>query len=221
MTIDRAYDRWAATYDSDSNRTRDLDAEVTRASMEAGELARLVPHGGATRLTRVIEAGCGTGKNTGVFAAFADELIAMDFSAEMLGVARAKHVQPNIRFIAHDLTHAWPSVAARADLVSFHLVLEHIEDLGAVFAHAAQACTAGGVVAMTELHPVRQYGGGQAHFTDRDGETVHVTAFVHHLSDYVGAAERAGLRLESLREWWHADDAGKPPRLLSLRFRRD
>ena len=30
MSIEHAYTEWSATYDSDVNRTRDLDAEVVR-----------------------------------------------------------------------------------------------------------------------------------------------------------------------------------------------
>lgn len=208
MRIDDAYDEWAQTYDSGVNRTRDLDAEITR---------RLHAD---LRVARAIEAGCGTGKNTEFFASRAEELIALDFSAEMLARARTKHTAAHIRFMTHDLHRPWPGSASSADFVSFNLVLEHIEDLGAVFGHAAAACRPGAVVAMSELHPVRQYRGGQAHFAAADGAQVPVTAYVHHVSEYIGAAERAGLSMESLGEWWHADDAGAPPRLLTLRFRR-
>lgn len=208
MRIDQAYDEWAPTYDSSVNRTRDLDAEITRRLLADVHVAR------------AIEAGCGTGKNTGFFAACAGELIALDFSGEMLSQAREKHAAAHVRFVTHDLSQPWPALATSADLISFNLVLEHIEDLDAVFAHAAAACRPGAVVAMSELHPVRQYRGGQAHFSAANGAQVNVTAYVHHISDYIGAAERAGLHMESLGEWWHADDAGAPPRLLTLRFRR-
>ena len=43
---------FAVTYDADRNRTRDLDAEVTRRAL-AGN-----------RFRSVVEVGCGTGKNT-------------------------------------------------------------------------------------------------------------------------------------------------------------
>jgi len=47
-----------------------------------------------------------------------------------------------------------------------------------------------------------------------------VPAFVHHVSDFLAAAERVGLVVASLREWWHADDVGRPPRLLPIEYVR-
>ena len=44
---------------------------------------------------------------------------------------------------------------------------------------------------------------------------------VHHVSDFIEAAESAGLSLQKLAEWWHAEDDGKPPRLISFIFRKD
>jgi len=46
-----AYDRWAAVYDVDANRTRDLAGTALRAA--ALELSG----------RRVLELGCGTGRN--------------------------------------------------------------------------------------------------------------------------------------------------------------
>ncbi len=208
MAIDRAYDRWAASYDHDVNRTRDLDAEVTRR-LHASR-----------RVAVAVEAGCGTGKNTGFFAERATLLHALDFSPAMLAAARAKHTAAHIRFAEQDLAAPWALPDATADLVSFNLVLEHLADLRSVFREAARVARAGALLAVSELHPARQYRGGQAHFTAADGEEVRVPAFVHHVSEFLDAAEAAGLRLERLEEWWHEADAGAPPRLLTLQFRR-
>lgn len=206
MTIDDAYNRWAPTYDSDTNRTRDLDAEVMQRLFAAREVRRFV------------EAGCGTGKNTDLFASHATEVVALDFSREMLAKARARTRATNVSFVLHDLHAPWPVDAGSADVVSFNLVLEHVRDLAPVLAHAAAACRDGGEVVLTELHPARQYLGGQAHFQTTNGDEIYVPAFLHHLSEYVAAAESSGLRLTRLHEWWHADDDGKPPRLITLGF---
>jgi len=96
-------------------------------------------------------------------------------------------------------------------------VLEHIENLGFIFAQAAQVLQAGGRFFISELHPFRQYQGTVANF-QRGGEITSIPAFVHHISDYVSAASVNGLRLERLNEWWHAEDEGKPPRLVTFVF---
>jgi hypothetical protein len=64
--VSELYDRWSATYDSDLNATRDLDAIVLR---EAG-----LP----VTDRDVCELGCGTGKNTEWLAERASLVLALD-----------------------------------------------------------------------------------------------------------------------------------------------
>jgi malonyl-CoA O-methyltransferase len=206
VTIDEAYDRWSANYDADRNLTRDLDAAVARELL------------GGRRFSHVLEAGCGTGKNTALFAAVADAVLALDFSAGMLERARSKVAAPHVRFAVADLTKPWPATAAAHDLIAFHLVLEHVRELEPVFAQAARCLAKHGTVFVSELHPFRQYLGGKARFTAGDA-THEIDAFVHHVTDFTGAAAANGLQLASLREWWHDEDAGKPPRLVTFEFR--
>lgn len=204
-----AYDRWAHSYDSDRNATRDLDALVVRRA--------LAPAG-----MDVLEVGCGTGKNTQWLAEDARSVTGMDFSPEMLARARTRVTSPHVRFVQHDVRERWPVHDASMDLVIGNLVLEHVQDLEPVFREGARVLRPGGRLFFCELHPYRQLAGGQAHFTDsRSGETVHVIAHVHTVSEYVNGGLAAGLTLESLGEWLEdAAAAGAPPRLLSTLFRR-
>jgi ubiquinone/menaquinone biosynthesis C-methylase UbiE len=208
--VNAAYDRWAASYDADRNATRDLDAAVMRASPL--ELSGL----------DVLELGCGTGKNTVVLAERAKRVVAMDFSAEMLARARTRVSTANVEFVRHDARETWPIPAASVDAVIGNLVLEHVEDLACIYEEAARALRPGGHLFLCELHPFRQLRGGQAHFIDaRTGETVHVRAHVHTVSEYVNAGIAAGLTLVELGE--HLDPGGPadaPPRLLSVLFQR-
>lgn len=202
-----AYDAWAASYDDDVNRTRDLDAATLRTLLADATF------------DCAVEAGCGTGKNTDWLAARCRALLALDLSRGMLAVARRKVAATNVALVQADLVSAWPLPPAAVDLVAFDLVLEHVRDLDPVLAAAAAALRPGGEVLAIELHPFRQYEGKQAHFRAGTAVTM-VPAHRHHVSDFVQAGQRAGLALVDLREWWHADDAGRPPRLLSLRWRR-
>jgi ubiquinone/menaquinone biosynthesis C-methylase UbiE len=205
--VEAAYDDWSTSYDRDPNRTRDLDAEVVR-TVFAGR-----------RFDVVVEAGCGTGKNTASYAAIAGAVHAFDSSAGMLAQAREKVDAAHVSFAPGDVTRRWPFADRIADLVAFDLVLEHVDDLRPAFAEAARVLRAGGELFVCEFHPFRQYAGKHANFR-RGTVVVDVPFFVHHVSDFTGAAAAAGMRLVELREWWHAEDAGKPPRLLSLRFSR-
>ena len=210
--IAAAYNEWAETYDTDQNRTRDL----------AGRILRQVDLNFAGR--KVIEVGCGTGRNTEWLissAAGADDIVALDFSEAMLARARERVRDPRVRFIQHDVRDSWPLADASADLVIAMLILEHVEMLEPFFAEAARALNAGGELFICELHPMRQLMGGQAQFTStQTGERHLVPAFLHNSSDYVNAALASGFELVSLGEWRDSDALPNDlPRLLSLRLR--
>ena len=203
-----AYDRWSRRYDDDHNATRDLDARVVRQSPLHVEDAR------------VLELGCGTGKNSEWLAVHAHSLVALDFSPGMLDVARRRVRSERVRFVEHDITRRWPVDQMSIDLVVGNLVLEHVRDLGPIYAEAARVLRPGGELFICELHPYRQLRGGQAHFEDaQTKETVPVTAYQHSVSEYVNGGLDAGFTLRALGE--HVEDsapAGSPPRLLSVLF---
>lgn len=203
--IETAYTQWAATYDTDRNLTRDLDQQVTRTVL------------GERRYRSILEIGCGTGKNTGLLARIGDEVHAIDFSEGMLAQARAKGFGAAVRFTQADLIRPWPCPDRSVDLISCNLLLEHIGDLHFVFAEAVRCLAPSGDLFVCELHPFKQYLGSRAVF-HRDDARIEVPAFVHHISEFLDAAARAGLTLTSLKEWWHADDQQAPPRLVSFMF---
>jgi ubiquinone/menaquinone biosynthesis C-methylase UbiE len=205
MTVQDAYTNWSTTYDQDRNLTRDLDAAVTRETLSdlQGKAA--------------LETGCGTGKNTVFLAEQAQSVLALDFSEGMIGQARAKVRAENVTFTVADLTKPWPCPDQAVDVVVCNLVLEHIENLAFIFAEAARVLRPGGQFFVCELHPFRQYQGTKANF-QRGEEAMEIPAFVHHLSEFTQAAGAQGYSVKSLREWWHAEDTGKPPRLVSFVF---
>ena len=211
--IASAYDRWSASYDDDRNPTRDLDARVVRASplgVDGGD---------------VVELGCGTGKNTIWLAERARAVVALDFSEGMLARARervaAAGLGDRVRFVRGDVREPWPVGDAAADVVIGNLVLEHVADLAPVYAEAARALRPGGRLLFCELHPERQRRGGQAHFTDASGETVHVPAHRHTVAEYVNGGLAAGLALHHLGEWIEdGAETDAPPRLVSVMFER-
>ena len=207
MNIEQAYTDWSSTYDEDRNLTRDLDEQITRATLKD------------CSLKSILEAGCGTGKNTRWLSKIAAQVHAIDFSAAMIEQAQQKCPCENVTFTLADITKRWPVADASVDLVTCNLVLEHISDLHFVFAEAARVLVDGGQCFVSELHPFRQYQGVQAHF-EREAEMITISAFVHHMSDFLEGAKRARLSLMAMNEWWHAEDENKPPRLISFMFRK-
>src|SRR5437660_7047871 len=152
MKTQEAYSDWSATYDADRNLTRDLDQRVTRQT-----LANL-------SCRSIVELGCGTGKNTALMCEISRQVLALDFSAGMVGRAKEKLQHQNVSFAVVDITGPWPCRDQFADLVVCNLVLEHIRDLSSVFSEASRALITGGCFFISELHPYRQYQGTKARF---------------------------------------------------------
>ncbi|MBK9928019.1 MAG: methyltransferase domain-containing protein [Anaerolineales bacterium] len=207
MSIQDAYNKWSDIYDTNMNLTRDLDSNVTR-----GLLAN-------RRFDSILELGCGTGKNTLFFAEVGIHVHALDFSQGMIEKAKEKVKAGNVRFETADLTKRWPCEDVAYDLISCNLVLEHIEALPHIFHEATRVLKPNGMFLLNELHPFKQYSGSKARF-EQAGGTVEVEAFVHHISDFTNAAEVSGLTLVKLNEYWHEEDQGKPPRLVSFVFEK-
>jgi malonyl-CoA O-methyltransferase len=207
MNVAEAYNHWSATYDTDKNLTRDLDQAVTQDIL-AGQQCK-----------SILEIGCGTGKNTALLAQIGDRVHALDFSRSMLKKAKEKLASNEVTFSVADITRPWPYADEFADLVVCNLVLEHVEDLSFTFSEGFRSLLKGGRFFICELHPFRQYQGIKARFQSDEG-TTEIQAFVHHISDFLEAAEKNGLRLKDLREWWHEEDQNKLPRLVSFMFEK-
>jgi len=203
MSIQKAYDQWSATYDMDENLTRDLDQTITK-NILAGFTCNTI-----------LEIGCGTGKNTHLLAQIAQTVYAIDFSQGMIAKARLQIQAENVIFSVADLTKKWAIEDHSIDLVVCNLVLEHIENLSFVFGEVYRVLGKGGKFFISELHPFKQYQGNQAKF-QQEGEITKVQAFLHHISDFLNAANENGLRLLKLDEWWHENDHNKPPRLVTF-----
>ncbi len=208
-SVRAAYASWADSYDTNENRTRDLDALILRQH-ELDIAGR-----------DVLEIGCGTGKNTAWLAEHAACVTGLDLSPEMLSKARNRVPSPNVTFIEHDIQHAWPVGDESVNAVVGNLVLEHVSNVQIVFHEAERVLRPNGTLFICELHPFRQRLGGQAQFTDeKSGDRLMVEAYAHDVSEYMNGGIEAGLKLVRVGEWWDDLDrsSGAPPRLLSVLF---
>ncbi len=205
MNNQQAYNSWSETYDSVENKTRDLEAKALRA-MISGENPD------------VLEIGCGTGKNTEFLQTIAEKLIGADFSVEMLALAKQKITAGNVEFRQLDLRESWDFADDSFDLITCSLALEHIENLGFIFAEVNRVLRSGGKFYFGELHPFKQYQGSKARF--ETGEKVfELECFIHHVSEYFKAAQENNFTAISLQEWFDDGDQRQIPRLLTMIFR--
>jgi ubiquinone/menaquinone biosynthesis C-methylase UbiE len=201
MNVEKAYNLWAEQYDSNNNKTRDLEAIAKKEALTG----RAFKH--------CLEIGCGTGKNTGFLLDICDKVTAVDLSEEMLSQARQKHQGQNVEFIKADINGDWDFASEKYDLVTFSLVLEHIEDLDNIFRKVREVTCQGTLVYTGELHPFKQYLGTKARFESEAGQTI-VTCFNHNVSDFTSAALSNGFKVVEIREYF--DDEQAVPRIFVM-----
>ena len=94
MNIQQSYNNWSAQYDTNLNKTRDLEAVSLRETLQD------IP------FNSCLEIGCGTGKNTVWLLQIAGHLLAVDLSEGMLALAKEKVTAPHVQFVQADITNA-------------------------------------------------------------------------------------------------------------------
>jgi ubiquinone/menaquinone biosynthesis C-methylase UbiE len=207
MSVQNSYNTWAKTYDHVENKTRDLDKQATEDTLKKLDFSH------------VLELGCGTGKNSQWLGENAKRVISIDFSEEMLKIAREKVQIKHLTFFQHDLTENWPVQPDYMDLITCNLTLEHIKDLNFIFQQAYNILKLGGHFFICELHPFKQYKGGKARFETKEGTHI-LETYMHHVSSFTGAARLNNFRIKKLNEWFDADNEGDIPRLISFVFEK-
>lgn len=203
MDTKQAYNLWASQYDTNDNKTRDLEAHALRESLAD------IP------FRTCLEVGCGTGKNTLWFQERADYITAIDLSEEMMAKARQKISSSRVLFKQADITKEWTFQDGLYDLVSFSLVLEHIDDLDHIFDQVSKSMHPNGHVYIGELHPFKQYAGSKARFDTENGTEV-LECFNHHISDFIRSAKKYDLVVADINEYFDEDNRNGIPRILTI-----
>jgi ubiquinone/menaquinone biosynthesis C-methylase UbiE len=199
------YDFWAYRYDNNFNPTRDLDQVATIET-----LSNLDFH-------KVLELGCGSGKNTEWLITKADRLVSIDLSRNMLELAKKKISSKKVTFINADLNNEWPVKNDSFDLATINLTLEHIKNLEHIFNSLFMKLNKGGKCFVCELHPKKQLLGSKAQF-EKNGIDIVLDVFHHSEIEYINSAEEAGFYLIAKKDWF--DNLEDVPRLISFIFEK-
>ncbi len=207
MDTKKAYDIWSEQYDTNNNKTRDLEAQVLKLTLAD------------IKFDKCLEIGCGTGKNTEWLITKAKRMTAVDLSSEMLSKAKERVISDRVQFRQADITNCWTFVNGKYDLVCFSLVLEHIENLEHIFTEASKALVSGGHIYVGELHPFKQYSGSKARFETKEGEQI-LTCFNHNISDFIQSAKKNGFEIVDINEFFDDNNRTNLPRILTLLFKK-
>lgn len=203
MNVQKAYNIWASQYDTNNNKTRDLEAIALR------EILSAIPY------DTVLEVGCGTGKNTVFLMEKAKQVTAIDLSNKMLAKAKGKIKANHVEFLQTDIKNEWTFTDQLYDLISCSLVLEHIQNLDFIFKEMSKKLKRNGYVYIGELHPFKQYAGTKARFDTDEGQQV-AECFNHHISEFIQAAKKYQLLPVDVREYFDNNDTNEIPRILSI-----
>lgn len=207
MSIQQAYNSWASQYDTNENKTRDLEAKALKEVLSS------------ISFSSCLEIGCGTGKNTQWILQKVQHLLAIDLSEEMLTKAKEKIQSDKVQFLQANINKDWSFSNEKFDLISFSLVLEHVQNLDHIFNQASKKLKEKGHIYIGELHPFKQYSGSKARFETQEGLQI-VQCFNHHVSDFINAAKKYGLKLSHLNEYFDNNDKTTLPRILTLLFQK-
>lgn len=209
MNVREAYNIWSDQYDTNENRTMDLEAISIRQNLKE------------RKFENCLEIGCGTGKNTEWLVIIANNVLAIDLSEDMLSKAKQKISAQNVKFVQADINSEWSFTDGNTyDLATFSLVLEHIANLDVIFQKLKEVISSNGIIYIGELHPFKQYNGSKARFETNNGIQI-VPCFNHHISDFVNAAKKCDFQLVDINEYFDDDNKNSIPRILTLIFKKN
>jgi len=179
------YDAWSERYDEPGNLIIGIEEPVVWSLV-----AQRKPG-------RALDAACGTGRHSRRLVELGHDVVGVDLSPGMLGVARQQ--VPQARFLEADL-RAMPVDDGAVDLVVCGLALAHPASLVEPMAEIGRVLRPGGHAVLSVLHPFQAHLGWNAPFTDASGARGFVREHTHTHADYLAAFRAAGLRVDDCVE---------------------
>jgi ubiquinone/menaquinone biosynthesis C-methylase UbiE len=181
MEVEDGYTEWAPVYDAPGNWVVDAEQPIVEA-LVAG-----------ARRGRALDAACGTGRHAAHLAAAGYDVVGVDTTEAMLDVAHTK--LPAVDFRRGRL-EALPIDDASVDVVTCGLALEHVADLGVVMREFARVLKPGGLVVISDTHPItHQIGMGAFIPTQLQTRLDLVRGHRRQVHDYLDAFAAAGLNV--------------------------
>lgn len=180
-----ACDRWAATYDSDPNPQTVLETEDVLALL------------GVTNGSDVLDTACGTGRYLGPLLAAGTHVTGLDFSEQMLAVARRKY--PRVGLVRADLEGRLPCADESFSHVLCAHALKHLPGLRGPLTEFARVLRPGGRLVFSVTHPNMDFVDYELSFVPRFVLSREADIHHHTEEDYRASIAGAGLVLQEWR----------------------
>jgi ubiquinone/menaquinone biosynthesis C-methylase UbiE len=184
VSTQEGYAIWSATYDSEKN------------SLIAVEEAHVNALLGTLAITTALDVGAGTGRYALQLAKRGVAVSAIDFSPEMMQVARqaAQEEGLTIDFRHGSISDDLPFASHRFDFVICALMLCHVSDLAHAFQEFYRVLQPGGYLLISAFHPDAIAFGWNTSFRERRAAYV-LPNMPHTRADYVDTLGRTGFTL--------------------------
>lgn len=179
VTAREGYNLWANTYDQTPNPVVAMDSRHT--------LKLLDPQPGQ----KILDAGCGTGRNLTRISRMGAKPYGLDFSLGMLRVA--KRAVPDVPLVQADLQAEFPFRHAQFSAVLCALIGEHLDNLTLTLSQFWKVLEPGGWLVFSVYHPDLAEAGKEANF--QLGKTEYrLGAIRYTTADYLETTWTAGFR---------------------------
>ncbi|MES1262373.1 MAG: class I SAM-dependent methyltransferase [Acidobacteriota bacterium] len=188
LAVPEAYRLWSASYDDGMNPVLALEMRVLHQWLNP------------LAARRVLDVATGTGRWAAYLKSRGAQVIALDLSPAMLGVA-ARKPELRGRLLAADM-RALPISDGAADLALCSLALGYVESPEEVLRELARVAR---TVVVSDLHPEAVAAGWERTFRS-GGTTYRIRAFAHSVEAIERAAKAVGLV-----ERWELDARFGPP----------
>ena len=182
------YEEWAPSYDG-PNPMIETEERV----------AHPILRGLAQPGMSALDAACGTGRQAGVLHELGCSTVGVDQSEPMLAIAREK--LPDVRFELGDVEHL-PFDDDQFELAIVSLALCHLADPARAVVELARVLRPGGVLLITDPHPIGAILGGQAFYGGMSPSRpmTWVRNHPHDASTWLRSFRSAGLTVEECIE---------------------
>jgi ubiquinone/menaquinone biosynthesis C-methylase UbiE len=180
------YDIWAEIYDNDTSPVIAMDRRHTMRVLACKPEQR------------VLDAGCGTGRNLGAMIAAGAMPVGLDFSPGMLAVARKRFRAVPLYEV--DLQARYPLGDGGFDAVLCSLVADQLSDPSAALREMARVTRPRGRLVWSVPHPRLAAAGMRTQFL-KDGVQYRLGAHPYTAEQYEAWMQQAGFALTSQHEY--------------------